>query len=1299
MKNLAFRISLLLFTSLLLHQLHAQTGVEYRDHFWKPNGGVNTTYYYENLDGQGRLYIGGKFDYVGPSIPHGAEISASGTANNPTAPAPDGPVHAALEDGSGGWYIGGEFTKIGTTNRRGLAHIFSTGALDPAFNPDCAGVVYTMVFANSLNLVVAGSFDSIGGQPRKNIAMVSKTGVISTWNPGAVGINGTVLTMIRNADSLVYVGGDFTSAAGQSRNRLAALSVWSNAITSWNPDANGTVRKLNSSGNLIYAAGSFTSIGASTRNRIAIFDRTSSFGVLTSFNPVVNGTIYDLLIGSSGNIYLGGSFSTVGGISRNKLAELTASGSVTSWNPNISNSGIPSGVSSDVRALGSSISGILVGGTFRWIGGALRANIAEIDRATGLATSWDASAERTVGLISGTSKLYVGGWFSHLNGVVRSNAACINTLTGRATEWNPAPDNVVHSIDMGWPGPKLYMGGEFSLVNNNPFGTGAVTRNALASFDVDAFGDASSSPNAFNANLINSSGGVFVTAIETPDGEGTVFIGGAFSSASGQSRSNLASYNISTSAITSLNIGVNGPVYALKSRPLVGDVLYVGGTFTNINSSTPRSNLAALSTTTNSWFSWAPQVSGGSVYAIDVSPTHVVIGGNFTSVGGLTRNRLAMINYAGTVEPWNPSANGTVESVRIGTGGTTIGSTASSVYVGGQFSSVGGVSRNSIAALSNNPLTAICYPWNPEANVPAIAYPLTSVKTICLDRYNIYTGGTFHYMADNWTRKNFMALRDMNATPRIEGPSMSSSGSIVCANASNTFNLMNDHNLYASSFNWSVSPSTGVTISGTARTSRNIKFTNAGNYIITVTPSGSNNDLPMTLSVTVLPLPTGGTISGPASVCSGGTASFTLSGMSNATSFTWSAPVGASLLSSSPTSATYQFGTASSYTISVTGSNNGCIATAARTRVVPTALPPAGGTLSGPSSVCQTSSGSFSITGMSNTSSTTTYTWTATNGATLSGTGASRNITFPNSGNSTITVQTANGGCTGTTLNRAILVNSAPTSTYAISGSASACEGTAASFSTTATSGVTYSWSISPSTAGTITPSGNTATVSFNGSYSTAATTVTVSMVPSIGSCSRTSSTRTVTVNKYPTSTTLSAPIEACSLSVFTCTAAATFANTFTWSVSKARNSGSGTGPTRSVTMGTSTVTVTVTPKNGACSGPKMTKTVLRKTFPCSIFREGDPNETEWDSESLTLSAYPNPAADQLNLKLSGLETIEYFTIRWYDLSGKLVRTSEPVMLGQGSDVILHRDELPTGVYSLQLQGETTQLNTRVIFE
>jgi hypothetical protein len=80
--------------------------------------------------------------------------------------------------------------------------------------------------------------------------------------------NGRVHAIVRIGDT-VYLGGSFTAVrrpdgTTATRNRLAAFRVSTGQLTTWNPNANGTVLALatSSDGTRVFAGGDFTAVGA-----------------------------------------------------------------------------------------------------------------------------------------------------------------------------------------------------------------------------------------------------------------------------------------------------------------------------------------------------------------------------------------------------------------------------------------------------------------------------------------------------------------------------------------------------------------------------------------------------------------------------------------------------------------------------------------------------------------------------------------------------------------------------------------------------------------------------------------------------------------------------------------------------------------------------------------------------------------------------------------------------------------------------------------------------------------------------
>src|SRR5665647_2748311 len=166
--------------------------------------------------------------------------------------------------------------------------------------------------------------------------------------------------------------------------------------------------------------------------------------------------------------------------------------------------------------------------------------------------------------------------------------------------------------------------------------------------------------------------------------------------------------------------------------------------------------------------------------------------------------------------------------------------------------------------------------------------------------------------------------------------------------------------------------------------------------------------------------------------------------------------------------------------VDVIGTNAGaCSSTSSAIAVTVNPLPVAAGAISGAASVCKSSSATYTVPAIANA---TTYLWTSNNGATGTSTTNTINLTFPNSGTTTITVIGRNGCGDGTVSTFIVAVNTAstPGAAGAISGPSEICKGaTGYSYSVGAvTNATSYTWSYSGSGA-TINGTGNSVTIDF----------------------------------------------------------------------------------------------------------------------------------------------------------------------------------------------------------------------------
>jgi PKD repeat protein len=130
----------------------------------------------------------------------------------------------------------------------------------------------------------------------------------------------------------------------------------------------------------------------------------------------------------------------------------------------------------------------------------------------------------------------------------------------------------------------------------------------------------------------------------------------------------------------------------------------------------------------------------GRVNAVARLGNRVYIGGDFTSVGGENRSYLAAVNRTtGELDAtWAPVASGIVDAIEVAPDGSVI-------YVGGRFNNVNGVTRHRVAAL--DPVTGTVTAWNPDAGAKVRAIAATDDLVVIGGNFLTVGGEDAAYLA------------------------------------------------------------------------------------------------------------------------------------------------------------------------------------------------------------------------------------------------------------------------------------------------------------------------------------------------------------------------------------------------------------------------------------------------------------------------------------------------------------------------------------------------------------------------
>ncbi|MCX8483251.1 MAG: T9SS type A sorting domain-containing protein [Crocinitomicaceae bacterium] len=387
---------------------------------FSPN--FNEAIYAVECDKFGNLFVGGYFTFVnGQTRSHLVKFNSHGILQ-PINFQLDGSVSVLLADSLGNLFVGGSFTQIGGTSRGYLAKYNSNGTLS-SFSPRLNSDVLCLALNENGELYAGGTLSAAGVVKRKYLAKFNVDGSLNTFDPR---VNYLVRTIAFDQLGSTYIGGDFTNIGSSVRSRFAKFNA-NGTLDSLSITVNSPIQKLviDNAGN-IYFGGSFTTFNGNSRGRFA---KLNADGTLNPFNPNFNNTVYKFLIDEIGNLYVVGSFTSVGSVTRKYFAKFNPDGILNQLDANISplNNNSSSG---SIRAILLDHAGnIYLGGYFSAVGGITRSNFAKLN-SDGSLNAFTSSVNLSPNsfAIDSQGSLYVGsnGFFLNPNlacGITKFDAA------------------------------------------------------------------------------------------------------------------------------------------------------------------------------------------------------------------------------------------------------------------------------------------------------------------------------------------------------------------------------------------------------------------------------------------------------------------------------------------------------------------------------------------------------------------------------------------------------------------------------------------------------------------------------------------------------------------------------------------------------------------------------------------------------------------------------------------------------------------------------------------------------------
>jgi uncharacterized delta-60 repeat protein len=694
-------------------------------------------------------------------------------------------VSAVALQADGKIVAAGTFSQSGNQARGNIARFNTDGGLDPTFLSSGGGAngdVLALLVQTDGKILLFGDFTTVNGAARNRIARLNSDGTLDySFLAGSTGTNFAINTAALQSNGKIVIGGRFTNVNGTTRNRIARLNsdgTLDNSFLAAGSGINGEVFSLalQTDGKTVIG-GFFTSVNGATRFGVARLnsDGTNDASFLTTAGFGVNNSVFAVAVQPDGRIVIGGLFTNVNGAERNGCARLNADGNLDG-----SFMAIGSGANAPLHALALQTDGkIVIGGAFTIFSGSARNGIARLNTNGTVDTSFLATGSgvnnivRSLG-IQGDGKVVLGGAFTIVNDEARAGIARLND-TG--TLDNPGPGVVRHDVAAAGvqSDGKVIIGGGFV----NFAGTG---RNRIARLNNDGTLDTS-----FLAAGSGANGDVLALAIQT---DGKIVIGGTFTNVNGTARNRIARLNTDGSLDAGFVVGAGADSAVRKIAIQADGRILIGGSFANIDGVT-RNGIARLGTngTLDGSFLGSGNGANGAVSTLALqSDGKVLIGGDFTSFNGTSRNRVARLNADGTLDTTFLSsgngANDQLFALAVQTDGK--------ILIGGLFTAINNVARSRIARLNANGTLDTGFANADGANSAVRAMAVQSDGRIVIggefgNYNNVYRGGIARLKTDGSLDETFINFNS-GANGRVNGIALQSDGRVIIGGLFSTVN-------------------------------------------------------------------------------------------------------------------------------------------------------------------------------------------------------------------------------------------------------------------------------------------------------------------------------------------------------------------------------------------------------------------------------------------------------------------------------------------------------------------------------
>ena len=669
----------------------------------KPDGSIDETFntsigfngkiYASYIQPDGKIIVGGSFTtFNGVSSGRLVRLNVDGSYDptfNSLVGATTGIIYDICPQTDGKIIITGSFTKYNNVTVNRIARILTNGDLDPTF---IRGSGSTSLITNARvlldgKILITGNFTSFNGIPSNRMTRLLPDGRVDMSFDIGAGFNNDVNAISIQEDGKIILGGKFTSYNENVVGRIVRINedgTVDNSFTTGSGFSGDAVLiiKTDTFGNIM-VGGSFTGFyNGREVNRVCLLNPDGS---LKNDFDIGSGpgssSVFALAYDLKDSWYIGGSFSVFDGLNQGKLAKISNDGD---HDVGYLSSGI--GFDNSVfKVLPLPNKKTMVFGSFTKFNGIASSRITRILE-DGLSdatfNSGESGANNLIksGIIQSDGKLVFGGNFTKYNESVSNRIARIfpDGAIDNTFSIGSGFNGQVYAIAIQ-PDQKIVVVGNFTSFNGTP-----VTR--IIRLLPSGLRDTS-----FNVGL---GADAIIEALQIqPDGK--ILIAGRFSSFDGNSYSRLVRLNPNGSIDLSFKIGTGFDRFVFAIGLQSDQKIILGGTFLVFNG-TSQKRIVRLNSngSLDKTFESGTGFNKGEVRNILVQPDDkILVGGTFS--GTYKTNsalRLIRLEKTGNYDlGFESQLNNKIYTMCF--------SSDYRLIIGGDFNSVSGISKHRIARL------------------------------------------------------------------------------------------------------------------------------------------------------------------------------------------------------------------------------------------------------------------------------------------------------------------------------------------------------------------------------------------------------------------------------------------------------------------------------------------------------------------------------------------------------------------------------------------------------------------------